>query len=154
MASTITDITPDQPAFDQLADLFDEYRVHYGETADPGGTAEWLREQLTAGPLRAAAALPDLGFVTTVVLPASLRLATFWQVRDLYVRPDRRRGGTARALLNHVVGQARAAGAIRVSLQTEPDNVPARALYASAGFRPVEGLIGLSLTLSAAAQRV
>jgi hypothetical protein len=34
-----------------------------------------------------------------------------------------------------------------VSLQTEPDNAPALALYTAAGFQPVNGLTLLNLTL-------
>ncbi len=88
------------------------------------------------------------GFITTTVMPASLMLGTAWSIRDLYVVPQRRRGGIARALLQHVVEHARAAGAYRVSLQTEADNTPALRLYTAVGFQPVGGLELLSLTLT------
>ena len=85
--------------------------------------------------------------ITTLVQPASLRLGAFWTVRDLFVARENRRGGIACALLDHVVDRARAAGALRVSLQTEAGNGPAQALYASHGFRTVEGLDLLNLSL-------
>ncbi|MFG1991782.1 GNAT family N-acetyltransferase [Actinoplanes sp. NPDC048988] len=81
------------------------------------------------------------------VQPASLRLATAWMIRNLYLRPAHRRRGTARALLRHVIGEARAAGALSVSLQTETEYAGALSLYASLGFRPVTGLELLNLTL-------
>ena len=130
----------------RVAVLFDEYRVHYGQPADVARTHAWLTDQVTAGHLRLADAADD-GFVTVAVLPASLTLGQAWLVRDLYVPPRARRRGVARALLNHVVEEARAAGAVRVSLQTESDNISALALYASAGFRPVPGLEMLNLPL-------
>ncbi|MFC7531444.1 GNAT family N-acetyltransferase [Actinoplanes sp. GCM10030250] len=143
-------MTPGDEAFEQAATLFDEYRVHYGEVSDPLRTREWLAEQLTVGRLRMAVAADGArlgGLITSAVLPASLRLGAAWSVRDLFVAPDHRRAGIARTLLDHVVAEARAAGALRVSLVTEPENGPALGLYRAAGFRPVEGLAHLSLTL-------
>ncbi|WP_436523718.1 GNAT family N-acetyltransferase [Actinoplanes sp. HUAS TT8] len=136
--------------FGWLVGLFDEYRVHYGEESEPARTEAWLAGQLRAGRLRASVAELDgvgAGFLTSAVMPASLRLGEFWVVRDLFVRPGGRRGGVGRALLDQVVTEAREAGAVRVSLQTEPGNGPALGLYEAAGFRPVEGLTSLSLPL-------
>ncbi|MBM2622853.1 GNAT family N-acetyltransferase [Actinoplanes sp. LDG1-06] len=136
-------MTPADPGFPAVAGLFDEYRVHYGEPSAPAATRSWL-----ASSGLSVAADPSLrGFVTTVVLPASLTLGTAWMVRDLYVPPRFRRQGVARELIDWVVAAARAAGARRVSLQTETGNAPAHALYAAAGFRPVTGLDMLNLTL-------
>jgi len=87
------------------------------------------------------------GFITTTIMPASLMLGTAWSIRDLYVAPQCRRSGIARTLLPHAVDHARAAGAYRVSLQTEAGNTPALSLYAAAGFQAVDDLELLSLSL-------
>ena len=148
MPAELAWVTPEHPAFRSVAALFDDYRAHYGETGP--GALPWLTTQVTAGRLAVAARLTGgtpRGLITTVVLPASLTLGTFWQIRDLYVPPAERRRGTARALLRHVIDAARAAGARRVSLQTEPDNHAALALYTTLGFRPVDGLTTLSRPL-------
>ncbi|MGH8736274.1 MAG: GNAT family N-acetyltransferase [Burkholderiales bacterium] len=55
-------------------------------------------------------------------------------LEDLVVRPDRRRRGIGRALLEHVAAQARADGVLRIMLLTDPDNERAHALYRSLGF--------------------
>jgi ribosomal protein S18 acetylase RimI-like enzyme len=81
------------------------------------------------------------------VVPASLTLRTVWLVRDLYVDPDARRTGLARALLDHVADAARAEGAHRLSLQTEPTNTRALDLYAKAGFQPVTDIALLNRVL-------
>jgi ribosomal protein S18 acetylase RimI-like enzyme len=144
-------ITPSHHAFGQVAALFDDYRAHYGRPPSPQFTHDWLDGQLAGHRMAIAAAMhagQACGFITTTVMPASLMLGTAWSVRDLYVVPQRRRGGIARALLQHVVDDARAAGACRVSLQTEADNTPALRLYTAAGFQPVSGLELLSLTLT------
>lgn len=54
---------------------------------------------------------------------------------DCIVRPEHRRQGIGKALLEHVIAQARAAGALRVMLLTDGDNARAQALYRKSGFR-------------------
>jgi len=75
--------------------------------------------------------------------------ALFDDYRAHYGQPPSPR--LARVLVQHVVGEARAAGAGRVSVQTETDNHPALGLYAAAGFQPVSGLEVLNLSLRAPA---
>jgi N-acetylglutamate synthase-like GNAT family acetyltransferase len=88
------------------------------------------------------------GFITTTVMPASLMLGTAWSIRDIYVVPQRRRAGIARTLIQHVINEARSAGAYRVSLQTEAGNTAALMLYTAAGFQRVSDLETLNLTLT------
>jgi putative acetyltransferase len=56
----------------------------------------------------------------------------------MHTAAEARRRGVARALLDHVVGVARARGFRRLSLETGagPAFAPARELYARAGFTP------------------
>jgi GNAT superfamily N-acetyltransferase len=143
-------VLPADPLFGPAAGLFDAYRAHYGRDRRPEATLRWLRDQVTRERLRvdAAAGYGKVhGLITTAVVPASLTLREFWLVRDLYVDPAHRRRGIARALLGHVAAAARADGALRLSLQTEAANAAALRLYASCGFRPVDGLEQLALTL-------
>ncbi|MFF0472116.1 GNAT family N-acetyltransferase [Micromonospora zamorensis] len=143
MTTTIVPIGCTHPAFDQLAALFDDYRVHYDQPSSPETTRSWLHDQLAQHRLSAAAAVraDDVcGFITVMTMPASLTLGTAWSIRDLYVAPRHRRSGIANALLRHTIHNARSAGARRVSLQTETDNAPALRLYTELGFQPVTGL--------------
>jgi ribosomal protein S18 acetylase RimI-like enzyme len=149
-------VTASHPAFGQVAALFDEYRAHYGRRPSPEATRDWLHDQLTQHTVRIGAATRAdqvCGFITTTVMPASLMLGTAWSIRDLYIAPQHRRRGIARTLLQHVIDEARVAGAYRLSLQTEIDNTPALTLYAAAGFQPVTGLELLNLTLMSADDR-
>jgi GNAT superfamily N-acetyltransferase len=82
-----------------------------------------------------------------MIVPASLRLGCSWQLRDLYVVPGARRRGAARALVGAVRQAATAAGAIRLSVQTEPSNIAALQLYRTSGFVPVEDIQILALPL-------
>ena len=55
-------------------------------------------------------------------------------LEDCVVRPEYRRKGVGKALLEHVIEQARAEGALRVMLLTDGDNERAQALYRGLGF--------------------
>jgi GNAT superfamily N-acetyltransferase len=153
----VVQMTPSHPVFGQVAALFDDYRAHYGQPPSPRLAREWLHGQLAQHRMTIAAAIGAgraCGFVTTIVIPASLMLVTAWSIRDLYVAPQQRRSGIARALLQHVAGEARAAGASRVSVQTEAGNSPALRLYATVGFQPVSDLEVLNLSLTTPASRL
>ena len=128
------------PLFAQAAALFDAYRQHYGANPAPEAVERWMREQVINDRMRVYAAGPldrVHGICSVAVVPACLTLRTMWLLRDLYVDPNARRGGVARALLAQVAEDARAEGAHRVSLQTEATNAIALGLYARAGFEVV-----------------
>jgi ribosomal protein S18 acetylase RimI-like enzyme len=151
VTTTIVPITPFHQAFEQVAALFNDYRAHYGRSASARSARDWLHDQLAGHTMTIAAAVQTdrvCGFITAITTPASLMLGNAWSIRDLYVAPQHRRCGIARRLLEHIIHEARAAGAQRLSLQTETDNVPALRLYAEAGFQPVTGLELLNLTIA------
>lgn len=94
---------PSSARLTELAAVFDQYRQHYGEPAAPEDSRKWLAEQLAHDRLFIfAAQIGDdvVGLATVADLPASLRLRSFWQIRDLFVVPFARRKGVARALLS------------------------------------------------------
>ncbi len=145
-------VRPGEPGWDSHVGLFADYRAHYGQDREPQQCDQWLREQLDAGRYHCylARSGPEdatVGMANVAVSPASMVLSLFWQLRDLYVAPEHRRQGVGRALLDVVVADARAAGAARISLQTEIGNDRAVALYRSAGFEVVSDLTMLNLML-------
>lgn len=60
------------------------------------------------------------------------------EIKRMYVAPAGRRRGLARAVLAHLEGTARQAGADVMVLETGIAQPEAIALYESAGYRPVE----------------
>ena len=64
--------------------------------------------------------------------------ATHAEIKSMHTAQAARGRGLGRAMLRHLLGAARERGVRRVSLETGtvPAFAPARALYASAGFRP------------------
>jgi len=136
------------PLLPGLAELFGEYRRHYGQPDDVDRSRAWLRDQLASGALRGYLAHcggRPAGMALVASTPASQRLGHVWQLRDLYVAEQHRREGVGHALVAHVRDAATADGALRVSLTTEADNVRALALYGDLGFEPVHGYVSLSL---------
>ena len=141
---------PTRREIEALAEIFDQYRAHYGEASDPLRSASWLDENLSTSRLRVFVAQDSarfVGFAITMDVPASLRLAHFWQIRDLFVLPTHRRLGVGRAILASVREAAIAAGALRLVLQTEDDNDPALCLYADSGYALTKGYCSLMLPL-------
>lgn len=67
----------------------------------------------------------------------------FWRAYDeihllnIAVAPERRRHGVARAMMDGMLGQARAHAASHVLLEVRPSNLAALRLYQGLGFRPV-----------------
>jgi GNAT superfamily N-acetyltransferase len=125
--------------------LFNEYRHHYSQSPDGDErTLRWLIEMVRSNMLTvytaslvSAVEAAVIGLATAHPIPASLVMGCSWQLRDLYVLPKFRRHGAAAGLVNGVREAALAAGAIRLSLVTEPDNTAALGLYRSLGFRPI-----------------
>lgn len=144
-------VAPSSGEIEALAELFDCYRAHSGEPSDGSPSRRWLKQCLDTGRLLAFVAEDGaemVGFATTMDVPASLRLAHFWHVRDLFVLPTHRRIGIARALLASIRAAALDAGALRLLLQTEDDNEPALRLYESSGYTVVRGYCSLILPLA------
>jgi GNAT superfamily N-acetyltransferase len=128
------------PLFAEAVRLLDEYRQHYGANPAPEAVEQWMREQVISERMRVYVAGPGdrvHGLCSIAVVPASLTLRTVWELRDLYVTPDSRHSGVARALLTHIAEVARTEGAHRLALQTETTNTRALQLCAEAGFEPV-----------------
>lgn len=148
-------IAPTRSEIEALAEIFDQYRAHYGEPSDASSSGRWLEQCLRAGHLRAFLAEEDgkvVGFATTIDVPASLRLAHFWQIRDLFVLPTHRRLGIGRALLASVRKAAIASGALRLVVQTEEDNDAALRLYSDSGYAPINGYSSLMLPIGPESQ--
>jgi GNAT superfamily N-acetyltransferase len=70
-----------------------------------------------------------------------------WVLNDLFVAHGARRRGFARLLMDAARDLARSSGAGRLVLATAKDNVAARTLYLSLGYRVDEAFDHLELQL-------
>jgi GNAT superfamily N-acetyltransferase len=122
-----------------LAPLFDGYRQFYGRPTDPAAAEAFLRARFDHGEsvlfLATDPAGRPLGFTQLYPSFSSVSLARVFILNDLFVVPDRRRGGVGSALLQAAVDHARSLGAVRVSLNTDVANAAAQATYEARGWK-------------------
>ncbi len=120
-----------------VALLFDTYRQFYGQDSDHDGARAFLAARIAGDEsvlLLARHARKGCGFVQLYPTFSSVRMGRVWTLNDLYVIPDARRHGVARALLAAATAHARATGALGLQLETAPSNHAAQALYRDAGW--------------------
>jgi ribosomal-protein-alanine N-acetyltransferase len=135
----------------RIAPLFDAYRQFYGLPSDRPLAQRYLAERLALAEsvvlVAEDAGGTPLGFVQMYPTYASLRAARVFVLYDLYVAPNARRSGVARRLMEAAAAQARAAGAVALTLQTARTNAAAQRLYESLGWQRDEEFTEYVLTL-------
>ena len=107
----------------------------------PGVFANMLWEAVEAGELEVLAARAEGRVVGVAVLAYRLSISAaglFASIEDLYVRPDERRRGVGRTLLEAVEERCVCRGVSYVEAQVEDEE--AAAFYAALGYEPVPGV--------------
>ena len=136
---------------DRVAPLFDAYRQFYGLATDLALSRRFIAERLERQEsVVLIAQAPDgtgLGFVQMYPSFSSLRAARTLILHDLFVAPMARRHGVARRLMQAAVTEARAAGAVALTLSTARTNVAAQRLYESLGWTRDEEFCEYGLAL-------
>ena len=149
MPQTLTPPTPPMPIpiairtatpadVDAVAPLFDAYRQFYDQPPDLARARAFLHDRLhrqesvvlLAGP----AAQPPQGFCQLYPSFCSVQAQPIYTLYDLYVRPEARRAGVGRALLQAAEALAAAHGKARMDLTTAKTNLKAQAAYESLGW--------------------
>lgn len=125
---------------DDIAPLFDAYRVFYEQPSDPPLARNFIdtrlrREESVILIARATESGEALGFTQLYPSFSSVRAAPLWILNDLFVTPSARGRGVGRALLDAARQHGVDTGAIRLTLSTAADNTTAQALYASHGWQ-------------------
>lgn len=137
---------------DALAPLFDAYRRFYGQAGDLSAARDFLSARLQAGESVVLMAHSQdgiaAGFIQLYPMFSSVRLARTWVLNDLFVAGHARRRGVARALLEAAATFARDDGALRLELETTPDNTGAQALYRDCGWQAYDGTLRFHLPLA------
>lgn len=125
-----------------LVPLFSDYRSFYAQRQDPETARRFLYERLSRNEstilLAHLEGLRDsapVGFTQLYPMFSSVRAARIFVLNDLFVAEHARRKGVALALLSAATEYGQAEGAIRLDLETMPDNHEAQALYRAQGWR-------------------
>ncbi len=122
---------------DQLTELFDGYRVYYGQPSDPGRARGFLEQRIRRQEsviLVAESNGRAVGFTQLFPSFSSVSTARIWILNDLFVERGARRRGVAAALLEGARAHASDSGAVRLVLETLPANKPAQSLYERTGW--------------------
>ena len=122
---------------DVVAGLFDAYRQFYDQVGDLVAARNFLRARFEHGQsviLLAESQGQAVGFTQLYPSFSSVSMARVFQLNDLFVAPTARRLGVGEALLKAASDHARQMGAVRLSLTTNVQNLPAQALYESMGW--------------------
>ncbi|HEX7342209.1 MAG TPA: GNAT family N-acetyltransferase [Rhodanobacteraceae bacterium] len=127
-----------------LVPLFDAYRVFYQQPSDPVLARNFLGERLSRHEsvivlARAHGTHQPLGFIQLYPAFSSVVAGRIWILNDLFVAPQARHQGVARALLQRARKHAAATGSIRLVLETGEDNHIAQRLYESTGWQREAG---------------
>ena len=122
---------------DTVAILFDAYRQFYGQASDEAAAKAFLQARFEHGQsvvLLAESKGHAVGFTQLYPSFSSVSMARVFVLNDLFVAPMARRMGVGEALLNAASDHARQLGAVRLSLTTNVQNLPAQSLYESMGW--------------------
>ncbi len=131
----------------ELARLYMEYRLFYGEPAEEERALAFIRERVmlsdsetpdTARYFIASMPSPDgpraVGFMHLMPSTNTLAMRPMWLLEDLYVDPSARGRGVATSLLKYAEEFARGTGAERLTLATAHDNLAAQSIYKKLGY--------------------
>lgn len=127
----ITIVKAELQYLDDLAALFNAYRVFYEQDSDLAAAKQFLSERMAKNESTIFIALSEnhtCGFTQIYPLFSSVSLKPLHLLNDLYVHEDYRGHGIASMLLNEAKRFALDNGSKGLSLETHNTN-PAQALY-------------------------
>lgn len=132
----------------RLAELFDKYRMFYGQPSRRPLAEAFLAERIAKGDSRLFVAEYEgriEGFTQLYPSFSSLSMGPIWVFNDLYVDPDARGHGVGSALLEHAHKLAEETGAAHMTLATARDNRQAIELYSRMGWQTDDAFLHMYL---------
>ena len=128
----------DSSNLDELAVLFDQYRQFYEKPTDLAGCRKFMGDRLANDESVVFAVRTESGsiggFTQLYCSFCSVEMGELIYLYDLFVAPEARRQGLARALMDAASAYGRERGADRLQLETAVDNARAQSLYESLGW--------------------
>jgi ribosomal protein S18 acetylase RimI-like enzyme len=136
---------------DALAGLFDQYRCFYEQASDLEACRKFIGDRLRNNESVIFAAQADngdiVGFTQLYRSFCSVEMKELIYLYDLFVAPQARRQGVARALMDAARRYALNRGAGRLQLETAITNRPGQALYEDLGWERDEEFYTYNLAL-------
>lgn len=123
---------------DELAVLFDEYRIFYSQTSNVARARAFLENRLNKNESVIFVSVSDdnklSGFTQLYPLFSSVRLSKLWQLNDLYVNQAYRGLGAGIALIEESKQLCRETKSCGMILETSKSNHVGNTLYSKCGF--------------------
>jgi ribosomal protein S18 acetylase RimI-like enzyme len=122
---------------DQLAELFDQYRIFYHKDSDISAAKKFLTERIENKDSEIFVAESEgelVGFVQLYPLFSSTRMKRYWLLNDLYVNGNHRGKGFSKKLIEDSKELAKFTDAAGILLETGKSNDIGNQLYPSCGF--------------------
>lgn len=121
----------------QLAELFDQYRIFYHKDSDIPAAEKFLTERIENNDSEIFVAENEgklVGFVQLYPLFSSTRMKRYWLLNDLYVNENYRGKGLSKQLIEASKELAKSTDAAGILLETGKSNDIGNKLYPSCGF--------------------
>lgn len=121
----------------ELAVLFDDYRVFYRKERNLEGAKGFLSERILKKESVIFVALLEeklVGFTQLYPLFSSTNMMPIWLLNDLFVAKEHRGKQISKGLIKAAQEHCKITKANGISLETEKNNVPGNALYLKMGF--------------------
>lgn len=126
-----------QGHLNELAVLFDDYRVFYRKESNLEGAKRFLSERMQQKESIIFVALLEeklVGFTQLYPLFSSTNMMPIWLLNDLFVAKEHRGKQISKGLIKAAQEHCKITKAYGISLETEKSNVPGNALYPKMGF--------------------
>ena len=124
--------------FDELVEMFNEYRMFYRKESDAAGAKKFLSERIRQSESVIYIAVAEnnraVGFIQLYPLFSSTRMKKWWLLNDLFVKPEWRDKGIGKLLIERCKALAMQTKAGGLSLETEQNNLAGNHLYPQCGF--------------------
>ncbi len=134
----------------ELANLFDQYRVFYGQKTDIKRAVSFITDRLNKKDSVIFVAHEGsniVGFTQLYPSFSSTAMKHIWVLNDLFVSHEFRRQKVAQQLMEAARKHATATGAHRIDLATQTSNQSAQKLYTSQNYIKDESFFHYSLKL-------
>tara|TARA_B110000483_G_C18177744_1_gene535667 strand:+ start:716 stop:1162 length:447 start_codon:yes stop_codon:yes gene_type:complete len=124
---------------EQLAELFDEYRVFYRNDSDVNAAKNFLADRIKYRDSEIFVCETNedklVGFVQLYPLFSSTRMQKLWLLNDLFVTPEFRGMEISIHLIDRAKKLVRDSSACAMFLETEKSNMIGNKLYTKTGFK-------------------
>lgn len=121
----------------QLAELFDQYRIFYHKDSDIPDAEKFLKERIENKDSEIFVAEYEgklVGFVQLYPLFSSTRMKRYWLLNDLFVNENYRGKGFSKELIEEAKEMAKSTNSAGILLETSKLNEIGNQLYPSCGF--------------------